>query len=85
METVPQLQPIPRPPGHLFVGNLFDLNASHPIESLMDLARNYGRIFQIEVPGVVPEFEKCWQAHERPPTAVITINDVIAVGTLHAA
>jgi cytochrome P450 / NADPH-cytochrome P450 reductase len=52
METVPQLQPIPRPPGHLFVGNLFDLDASHPIESLMDLARNYGPIFQIEVPGV---------------------------------
>ena len=51
MDTVPQLEPIPRPPGHLVVGNLFDLDASHPIESLMNLARNYGPIFQIEIPG----------------------------------
>ena len=51
MDIAPHLQPIPRPPGHLFVGNLFDLDASHPIEGLMDLARKYGPIFEIELPG----------------------------------
>jgi cytochrome P450 / NADPH-cytochrome P450 reductase len=51
MDTVPSLQSIPRPPGHLVVGNLFDLDARHPIESLMNLARDYGPIFQIEIPG----------------------------------
>ncbi len=51
MDTVAQLQPIPRPPGHMLVGNLFDLDASHPIESLMELARQYGPIFQLEIPG----------------------------------
>jgi hypothetical protein len=44
MDNVPPLQPIPRPPGHLVVGNLFDLDARHPIESLMNLAREYGPI-----------------------------------------
>ena len=51
MDTIAPLEPIPRPPGHLLVGNLFDLDASNPIESLMDLARKYGPIYQIEVPG----------------------------------
>jgi cytochrome P450 / NADPH-cytochrome P450 reductase len=51
MDTVPPLQPIPRPPGHLVIGNLLDLDARHPIESLMNLARDYGPIFQIEIPG----------------------------------
>jgi cytochrome P450/NADPH-cytochrome P450 reductase len=51
VDNVPQLQPIPHPPGHLVVGNLFDLDARHPIESLMKLARDYGPIFQIEIPG----------------------------------
>jgi cytochrome P450/NADPH-cytochrome P450 reductase len=51
MDNVPQLQPIPRPPGRLVVGNLFDLDARHPIESLMNLARDYGPIFQIEIPS----------------------------------
>src|SRR5215216_5205124 len=45
------LEPIPHPPGHLFVGNLFDLDASHPIESLMDLAREYGPIFRLDLPA----------------------------------
>ena len=51
METIAHLEPIPRPPGHLFVGNLFDLDANHLIESLADLARKYGPIYRIEVPG----------------------------------
>src|SRR5882757_5645189 len=42
MDNLSQLEPIPRPPGHLFVGNLFDLDSSRPVESLMDLARTYG-------------------------------------------
>jgi cytochrome P450 len=51
MTTTARLEPIPPPPGHLFVGNLFDLDANHPIESMMDLARAYGPIFQIDMPG----------------------------------
>jgi hypothetical protein len=51
MGTPAHLEPIPRPPGHLFVGNLFDLDPSHPVESLMDLARKHGPIYELEVPG----------------------------------
>ena len=55
------LEPIPRPPGHLLVGNLLDIDASHPIESLAELARQYGPIFELVVPGgsrfVVSGFE----------------------------
>src|SRR5262245_61508136 len=51
MATTAPLEPIPHPPGHLFVGHLFDLDANHPIESMMDLAREYGPIFQIDMPG----------------------------------
>jgi cytochrome P450/NADPH-cytochrome P450 reductase len=51
MATVAHLEPIPHPPGHLFVGNLLDLDASRPIESLMDLARKYGPIYELELPG----------------------------------
>ena len=47
MGTVDRLEPIPHPPSHLFVGNLFDLDAS----SLMDLARKYGPIYELELPG----------------------------------
>src|SRR4029077_7262114 len=50
MDVAPHLQPIPRPPGHVFVGNLFDLDASHPVESLMDLARKYGPIYELALP-----------------------------------
>jgi hypothetical protein len=42
MDTAPKLEPIPRPPGHLLIGNLLDLDAGHPLESMMDLARQYG-------------------------------------------
>ena len=50
MDTIAHLEPIPHPPGHVFVGNLFDLDASHPIESLTHLAREYGPIYELEVP-----------------------------------
>src|SRR3954470_12950135 len=51
MATTPHLEPIPHPPGHLLVGNLFDLDTSHPLESLADLARQYGPIYQLQLPG----------------------------------
>ncbi|MBV9909039.1 MAG: cytochrome P450, partial [Hyphomicrobiales bacterium] len=52
MDPVPNLEPIPHPPGHMLVGNLFDLDAGHPIESLMELARKYGPIYRLEVPSI---------------------------------
>src|SRR6516165_11339839 len=51
MGTPAPLEPIPHPPDHLFVGNLFDLDASHPLESLTELARKYGPIYELELPG----------------------------------
>jgi len=51
MDPVAALEPIPRPPGHLLIGNLLDLDASHPMEGLMDLARQYGSIYELTVPG----------------------------------
>jgi cytochrome P450/NADPH-cytochrome P450 reductase len=51
MDPAPNLEPIPRPPGHMLVGNLFDLEAGHPIEGLMELARKYGPIFELDLPG----------------------------------
>ena len=51
MVTTPHLEPIPHPPGHLLVCNLFDLDTSHPLESLADLARQYGPIYQLQLPG----------------------------------
>ena len=35
----------------MLVGNLFDIDASHPIEGLMELARKYGPTYQLAVPG----------------------------------
>src|SRR3954454_11634144 len=54
MDNISYLQPIPRPPGRLFVGNLFDLDVSRPIESLVGLARTHGPIFQMSLPGRGP-------------------------------
>jgi cytochrome P450 / NADPH-cytochrome P450 reductase len=51
MDPASKLKPIPRPPGHLLIGNLLDLNASHPIESLMELTRQYGPIYELAIPG----------------------------------
>jgi hypothetical protein len=33
MEPAPHLGPIPKPPGHLLVSNVLDVDAAHPIES----------------------------------------------------
>ena len=51
MDPAPSLEPIPRPPGHMLVGNLFDVDAAHPMEGLSELARKYGPIYELEVPG----------------------------------
>ena len=52
MDPVPNLEPIPRPPGHMLVGNLFDVDTAHPMEGLAELARKYGPIYRLEVPGL---------------------------------
>jgi cytochrome P450/NADPH-cytochrome P450 reductase len=46
----------------MLVGNLFDIDAGHPIESLMELARKYGPIYELALPAraspiVVSSFE----------------------------
>src|SRR5687768_14298498 len=51
MALAGNLQPIPHPPGHMFVGNMFDVDAEHPMDSLMQLAREYGPIYRLDAPG----------------------------------
>src|SRR5262245_36448611 len=45
------LEPIPSPPGRPFVGNLFDVDAHKPLQSIVELARIWGPIFQLNLPG----------------------------------
>src|SRR5829696_2435272 len=45
------LEPIPQPPGHLIVGNLLDIDRHQPMDSLMGLAREYGPLYQLALPG----------------------------------
>ena len=52
MEDTSHFEPIPRPPGHMLVGNLFDIDTAHPIEGLAELARKYGPIYGLDVPGL---------------------------------
>ena len=52
MEDASHFEPIPRPPGHLLVSNLFDIDIAHPMEGLAELARKYGPIYRLEVPGL---------------------------------
>src|SRR5918912_2963107 len=51
MTTQTGLEPIPHPPGHLLVGNVFDIETAAPVQSLMRLARQYGPIFQLDLAG----------------------------------
>jgi cytochrome P450/NADPH-cytochrome P450 reductase len=53
VEDAAHLEPIPRPPGHMLVGNLFDVDAAHPIESAMELARKFGPIYEVSAPGIL--------------------------------
>jgi cytochrome P450/NADPH-cytochrome P450 reductase len=49
---VPQtLESIPHPPTRPLVGNLFDIDTERPIQSQMELARQYGPIFELELAG----------------------------------
>jgi len=45
------LSPIPQPPGQLLIGNALTVDASRMIQSLMELAEEYGPIFQLEIMG----------------------------------
>ena len=45
------LEPIPKPHGHLIVGNLFDVDPHKTMESLTALAKEYGPIYQVDLPG----------------------------------
>src|SRR5579859_2338990 len=52
MATTPAprpLEPIPHPPTRPLFGNLFDIDTEKPIQSQMELARQYGPIFEIEL------------------------------------
>jgi len=45
------LEPIPHPPRRGPLGNLLDLHTETPVQELMNLARQYGPIFELELPG----------------------------------
>jgi cytochrome P450/NADPH-cytochrome P450 reductase len=42
---------IPRPPGQPLVGNIFSVNAESPLQSLMQIAREQGPIFELDMMG----------------------------------
>jgi cytochrome P450/NADPH-cytochrome P450 reductase len=52
--TPNQLESIPQPPGKFILGNLPDVMGDAPIVDLMDLARQYGPIYQLTMPGRPP-------------------------------
>src|SRR6516225_7604422 len=52
--TPNQHEPIPQPPGKFILGNLPDVMGDAPIVDLMDLARQYGPIYQLTMPGRPP-------------------------------
>ncbi len=51
MASKTALAPIPQPPGSPLVGNALTVDASRMIQSLMELAEEYGPIFQLEIMG----------------------------------
>ncbi len=48
------LEPIPQPPGKFILGNLPDIMGDAPILDFMELAREYGPIYQLTIPGRTP-------------------------------
>ena len=51
MATDTSFATIPQPPGAPIIGNALTVDASRMIQSLMDLAEEYGPIFQLEIMG----------------------------------
>ena len=51
MTSTIELDEIPGPHGLPVVGNVFDIDATNPIEGFMAMAKEYGPIFKFEVPG----------------------------------
>src|SRR5712691_709503 len=49
--AAPGSKPIPGPKPAPVVGNIPDLDSHAPLQSLMKLAREYGPIFRVELPG----------------------------------
>jgi cytochrome P450/NADPH-cytochrome P450 reductase len=45
------LEPIPHPPKKPFVGNMFSVGATTPVQDLVALARELGPIFQLDIMG----------------------------------
>jgi len=54
LDSVVDAQTIPRPPGRPLIGNLLEVRPSRAVADLMALARTYGPIFALEVPGRSP-------------------------------
>ncbi len=51
MATSLALEPIPRPPGNPLIGNVLTVDANRQIQSLMELAEEYGTIYQLDMMG----------------------------------
>lgn len=46
------LEAIPQPRGLPILGNLHDLDSAHPIQSMMQLAQEYGPIYRLVIPSI---------------------------------
>ncbi len=51
MADTNRLHPIPNPPGKPFVGNTLSVNPDAPLQSLMDMTREHGPIFWLDMMG----------------------------------
>ncbi|MEI8146496.1 MAG: cytochrome P450, partial [Alphaproteobacteria bacterium] len=51
MASSAALAPIPNPPKKPIVGNMLTIDADNPLQSLMELARQYGPLFQLDMMG----------------------------------
>jgi cytochrome P450/NADPH-cytochrome P450 reductase len=48
--------PIPSPPGYPLIGNLLDLDAETPADSLRQIWKTYGEIWKLRIAGREPIF-----------------------------